>query len=121
MTTDETLGKRYRVRILPTAQQDLREAAKYIAKDNPAAAKKFVADIRARINNVLAVTPNICTPHPAYPFLADLGFKRFSVHVNWSALWKWKGQVIEIHRILHQRRNWSLIMGGPVDEEDTEE
>ncbi|WP_371380407.1 type II toxin-antitoxin system RelE/ParE family toxin [Sporomusa aerivorans] len=119
MTTGKPSGK-YQVKIVPTAQKDLRDAALYIAQDSPANARKFVADVRARINNVLANSPNICLPPRAYPFLAEQRYLRFSVHTNYSALWVWNGPVIEIHRILHNKRNWTLIMGGPEDMEETE-
>ena len=68
MTTGKQNGK-YQVKIVPTAQKDLRDAALYIAQDSPVNARKFVADIRARLNNVLANSPNICLPPRAYPFL----------------------------------------------------
>lgn len=119
MTTGKQNGK-YQVKIVPTAKKDLRDAAMYIAQDSPANARKFVADIRARLNNVLANSPNICLPPRAYPFLAEQGYLRFSVHTNYSALWVWNGPVIEIHRILHNKRNWTLIMGGLEDMEEAE-
>ncbi|HMM21465.1 MAG TPA: type II toxin-antitoxin system RelE/ParE family toxin [Selenomonadales bacterium] len=119
MTTGKQNGK-YQVKIVPTAKKDLRDAAMYIAQDSPANARKFVADIRARLNNVLANSPNICLPPRAYPFLAEQGYLRFSVQTNYSALWVWNGPVIEIHRILHNKRNWTLIMGGPEDMEEAE-
>ena len=103
---------KYQVKILPSAQKDLRDAARYIARDSPANALKFTAEVKARINNVLSNSPQICLPPRSYPFLAAQGYKRFSVHTNYSALWVWNGQVIEIHRILHNRRDWSLVMGG---------
>ncbi|VBB08584.1 pare toxin of type ii toxin-antitoxin system parde [Lucifera butyrica] len=115
-----TENSKYQVKIVPTAKKDLRDAAMYIAQDSPANARKFVADVKARINNVLANSPNICLPPRAYPFLAEQGYLRFSVHTNYSALWVWNGSVIEIHRILHNKRNWTIIMGGPEGIEEIE-
>lgn len=111
-----TNGK-YQVKILPITQKDLRDAALYIAKDSPVNARKFIADIKTKINNVLANSPQICLPPRAYPFLAEQGYTRFSVHTNYSALWVWNGQVIEIHRIVHNKRNWNLVLGGIIEED----
>lgn len=119
MTTGKQNGK-YQVKIVPTAWKDLRDAAMYIAQDSSANARKFVADVKARINNVLANSPNICLPPRAYPFLAEQGYLRFSVHANYSALWVWRGSIIEIHRILHNKRNWALIISGPEGMEEIE-
>ncbi|CVK19020.1 hypothetical protein SPSPH_001320 [Sporomusa sphaeroides DSM 2875] len=119
MTTGKQSGK-YQVKIVPTARKDLRDAAMYIAQDSSANARKFVADVKARINNVLANSPNICLPPRAYPFLAEQGYLRFSVHANYSALWVWRGSIIEIHRILHNKRNWALIISGPEGMEEIE-
>ncbi|TWH49033.1 hypothetical protein Salpa_5232 [Sporomusa sp. KB1] len=47
MTTGKQSGK-YQVKIVPTAQKDLRDAAMYIAQDSSANARKFVADVKAR-------------------------------------------------------------------------
>ena len=114
--TNKTQGK-FQVKIMPMAQKDLREAVKYIAKDSPNNALKFTTEVRAKINNVLANSPQICLPPRAYPFLAEQGYKRLSVHTNYSVLWVWNGQVIEVHRIIHNKRNWTLIMGGANDSE----
>jgi plasmid stabilization system protein ParE len=119
MTTGKQ-NEKYQVKIVPTAKKDLRDAAMYIAQNSPANARKFVADVKARINNVLANSPTICLPPRAYPFLAEQGYLRFSVHTNYSALWIWNGPVIEIHRILHNKRNWTIIMGGPEGIEEIE-
>ncbi|SDD73713.1 type II toxin-antitoxin system RelE/ParE family toxin [Sporomusa acidovorans] len=119
MTTGKQ-NEKYQVKIVPTAKKDLRDAAMYVAQNSPANARKFVADVRARINDVLVNSPNICLPPRAYPFLAEQGYFRFSVHTNYSALWVWNGSVIEIHRILHNKRNWTLIMGGPEDIEEAD-
>lgn len=106
---------KFLVKIMPIAQKDLKDAVKYISKDSPENARRFLFDVRAKINNVLANSPQICLPPRAYPFLAEQGYKRLSVHTNYSVLWVWNGQVIEVHRILHNKRNWTLIMGGSYD------
>ena len=121
MTKNDKVGGKYRVKIMPTAQQDLREAIQYIAKDSPGNARKFAKEVRERINNVLGNSPNSCLPPRGYPFLADQGYKRFSAHTNYSALGVWNGQVIEVHRILHNKRNWMIVMGGKSQSTDEEE
>jgi len=109
---------KFQVKIMPTAQKDLRKAMEYIAHDNPNNALKFVSDVRTKINNVLANSPQICLPPRAYPLLAEQGYKRLSVHINYSVLWLWNGDVIEVQRILHNKRNWTLIIGGSNDTSD---
>jgi len=104
--------QKYQVIIMPTAIKNLKEAVRYIAKDSPANAKKFALEVRNKIHKVLKSNPNICTYPRYYPLLVTQGYKRLPVHTNYTALFVIIGQIVEVHHILHNKRDWNVVVRG---------
>ena len=74
---------RYRLVVTPTAEANLDEIFRFIALDNPAGARKFVAGLRAKIKT-LARMPSRC------PFAPEDGLDglemRYLIHGNYRIL-----------------------------------
>lgn len=106
-----TVGK-YQVKIAPSAVKDLKEIVRYIAKENPINAQHFATEIRNKINTALGNNPHIYPPPIPYPVLGAVGYRRLVVHKNYSILFVIIGQIVEVRHILHNKREWNIIVGG---------
>ena len=102
----------YKTLITEPAEQDIQQAALYIAKElqNPGAANRLLDDIEKALTS-LEKTPKI---HALLKNeeLANLGFRVLSVHkylVFYIVREDTKSVTIE--RFLHSRRDWIHIIG----------
>ncbi|HEX3044275.1 MAG TPA: type II toxin-antitoxin system RelE/ParE family toxin [Bacillota bacterium] len=101
------MDKKYEVRYLPAAQEDLIDILNYIKQDNPTAAHKFIQEIDEAISR-LEEFPNMgVTPK-------DLRLKSLSYWMlvinNYLVFYVIKDGVIEIRRIVHGKRRYSFIL-----------
>jgi len=90
----------------PRAAADLEEIADYIARDNPARAATFVAELEAKCRAV-AETPEL------YPARTDLApGLRTAVHRRYLVLYRdLQGKnTVRIERVLHSARNLSRLL-----------
>lgn len=102
----------YQVKIAPSAAKDLKEIIRYIARENPINAQNFASTIKNKILKVLSTTPEIYPPLRQYPALGAAGYRRLTVHKNYSVLFLVIGQTVEVRHILHNKRDWNIIVGG---------
>lgn len=95
-----------RLLLSPRAAADLEEIADYIARDNPARAASFVAELEATCRAV-AATPEL------YPARTDLApGLRMAVHRHYLVLCRdLPGEdTVRIERVLHSARNLSRLV-----------
>jgi toxin ParE1/3/4 len=90
------------IRYLPIAQDDLIEIYDWIAKDSPSRASSFVEKINIRIG-ALAQSPNLGRI-PRHPRLKEYGY-RVLILDSYLIFYIIRGQIIEIHRVIHGSRN----------------
>lgn len=93
----------------PAASQDLEEIGDYIHTENPAAAIRFIAALRARCARI-ADAPRGGAPRPSlWPGLRSVPFRRYVIFytVNDSD--------IRIERILHGARDIEAIFDAESD------
>jgi toxin ParE1/3/4 len=97
------------VTFAPAAAQDLQEIADYIHIDNPAAAYRFVTELRARCNG-LAIAPRSGAARPELRVgLRSVPFRRYVVFYTAT------GDDVRIERILHSARDIGGVMGEGAD------
>jgi len=93
-------GKRLRVRWLQTALANLEAHAQYIARDNPAAARRVVAAIE-RAAAQLADYPALGRPGRVE------GTRELVVHgTPYIVPYRVRGQTVQILRVFHAARKW---------------
>ena len=95
-----------RLILSPRAATDLEEIAEYIARDNPARAASFVAELEATCRAV-AATPEL------YPARADLApGLRMAVHGRYLVFYRdLPGEVaVRVERVLHGARNLPRVL-----------
>jgi len=47
-----------------------------------------------------------------YPVLGTAGYRRLVVHKNYSVLFVIIGQTVEVRHILHNKREWNIVVDG---------
>ena len=92
------------LRLLPAAEADIEGIVLYIAEDNPAAARRWLEDIRTRCRR-LADMPGMGTARPEVR--PDL---RLSPVGNYLILYRQAGADVEIVRVLHGARQWQDLV-----------
>ncbi len=95
-----------RLILSPRAATDLEEIAEYIARDNPARAASFVAELEATCRAV-AATPEL------YPARADLApGLRMAVHGRYLVFYRdLPGEgAVRVERVLHGARNLPRVL-----------
>lgn len=94
-----------RLLISPRAAADLEEIAAYIARDNPARAASFVAELYARCQAIVAA-PEAC---PARPSIG--GGVRMAVHRRFLVFYRDlpTEAAVRIERVLHGARDQHRI------------
>ena len=99
------------IRLSPSALADLTELKDYIAVESgsESLAKKTVEEILKRIR-MLSAFPEIGTPL-ASVMEFDTPY-RFLVCKNYHVFYRMDGDVVQIVRILHNRRNYMQILFG---------
>ena len=93
--------KRYR--ITPAAQQDLRDIADFIAKDNPRAAHRVVSRLKAVCRTTLVMFPECGTQCDEY----QPGIRCFSVG-NYVIFFRGRNPV-EILRVVYGSRDFGQL------------
>jgi len=89
----------YSIELRPAAMRDLAAIAQHIAKDNPARAASFVAELRNKLSP-LAQHPNLGrTGRPGLP----KGIRELSVHRNYIAFYRVLAskKVVEVVNVKH--------------------
>jgi toxin ParE1/3/4 len=90
------------IRYLPIAQDDLIGIYDWIANDSPGRASSFVEKINIRIG-ALAQSPKLGRI-PRHPRLKEYGY-RVLILDSYLIFYVIRGQIIEIHRVIHGSRN----------------
>ena len=101
------MRKKYKIRYLPIAQQDLINIFDYIKEDNPSAAKKFIDKIDKSISK-LGTFPKLGVV-PKDDRLEMLGY-RMLVIANYLVFYIIKVNIVEIRRIIHGSRRFSFLL-----------
>ena len=91
-----------RFRFTRRAQADIEAIGDYIARDNPARAVRFIAELRAHCRSL--------TDFPeAAPLRPALGENvRMAVHGRYLILYAVRPDLVEIRRVVHGARNLPL-------------
>ena len=99
--------KHYKLLVLPLFEEDFLEIVDYITYKlkNPTAAQHLVDDVESAINKRLscaeAFEPYASAKQRKYPY--------YRIHVkNYIIFYVVIGDVMEVRRILCQRRNWKV-------------
>jgi toxin ParE1/3/4 len=100
------MSKKYEVRYLPAAQQDLTDILNYIRQDNPTAAYKLIQEID-KIVSRLEEFPNMGVI-PKDLRLKSLSYRMLVID-NYLAFYIVKDSIVEIRRIIHGKRRYSFI------------
>ena len=97
----------YKVKIYPTAQQDLLEIIDYLNTLSPAAALRYYDLLTEQIAS-LSQMPERC-PKPKDLALAAKGY-RYLIVENYLVFYTVSGDTVQIHRILYGRRDYRLLL-----------
>lgn len=101
------MSKKYEVRYLLAAQQDLTDILNYIRQDNPTAAYKLIQEFDKVVSG-LEEFPNIGVI-PKDLRLKSLNYRMLVID-NYLVLYIIKDHIIEIRRIIHGKRKYSFIL-----------
>ena len=99
--------KKYNVRLLGKAEQDIHEITAYISKDNPSAAINLVDKIDNRLDK-LSENPEL----GKIPFDKDIkkyGY-RYLVIDSYLIFYSIESYTIWVHRILHGARDYKNLL-----------
>lgn len=99
--------ERYKVKIYPTAQQDLREIADYLNTLSPSAALRYYDKLTQEIAS-LSTMPERC-PRPRDLALAAKGY-RYLIVENYLIFYVVSGGTVQIRRILYGRRDYRALL-----------
>lgn len=95
-----------RLTVLPAAKADMIEIGDYIAADNPARARSFVAEIEAVIFGKIADRP------ASFPARSDLApGLRVARHGHYLIFFTYDAERIEVARVLHGARDLGRAFG----------
>jgi addiction module RelE/StbE family toxin len=101
------MPRRYAVRYLSAAEQDLFSIHDWIASDNPERASTFVEDLDRRITK-LASHP-LLGASPRHPKLQEFGYRVFIID-DYLAFYKIRGRTVLIYRVVHGSRHLDNII-----------
>jgi toxin ParE1/3/4 len=99
--------RKYNIRLLRAAENDLAEIVLYIAADHPSAAEALATKIEKSIR-LLSDNPYLGQT-PKEEELAKLGY-RYLVVDNYLVFYIIERQTIYIHRILHGARDYLSLL-----------
>ena len=99
--------ERYKVKIYPTAQQDLREIVDYLNTLSPSAALRYYDKLTQEIAS-LSTMPERC-PRPRDLALAAKGY-RYLIVENYLIFYVVSGGTVQIRRILYGRRDYRALL-----------
>ena len=100
---------KFRLTLLPSAQEDIEEICKYIAINlsNPSAAIKFSEELHNKFKN-LCEFPESC-PLVNNEFIKDKTLRKLLID-NYIAFYRLKENKLQIVRVLHKTRNYQIIL-----------
>lgn len=101
------MGRRYKVRIYPTAEQDLASIADYLNTLSREAALHYYDLLTEEIASLSAM-PERC-PHPKDLALTAKGY-RYLIVKDYLVFYMVVGDTVQIHRILYGRRNYQALL-----------
>ena len=99
--------ERYKVKIYPTAQQDLRDIVDYLNTLSPSAALRYYDKLTEEIAS-LSTMPERC-PRPRDLALAAKGY-RYLIVENYLIFYVVSGGTVQIRRILYGRRDYRALL-----------
>ena len=97
----------YKIKIFPTAKQDLEEVIGYLNTLSPDAASKYY-DLLVEEIASLSKMPERC-PKPKDLALAVKGY-RYLIVKNYLVFYVVVGDTVQIRRILYARRDYSALL-----------
>ena len=97
----------YKIRIFPTAKQDLEEVIGYLNTLSPDAASKYY-DLLVEEISSLSKMPERC-PKPKDLALAVKGY-RYLIVKNYLVFYVIIGDTVQIRRILYARRDYRVLL-----------
>jgi toxin ParE1/3/4 len=98
---------KYSLRYLPVSQADIVEIFDYIAQDSPNRALSFVEKLDRRI--VSLEQHPLLGRIPRHPKLREYGY-RVLVIESYLVFYIIRGQMVEIHRVVHGSRNLAHLI-----------
>lgn len=99
--------ERYKVKIYPSAQRDLRDIADYLNTLSPSAALRYYDKLTEEIAS-LSTMPERC-PRPRDLALAAKGY-RYLIVENYLIFYVVSGGTVQIRRILYGRRDYRALL-----------
>ncbi len=102
------MARSYKVRIYPTAQQDLAEIVEYLNTLSADVALRYYDMLVEEIAG-LSTMPERC-PHPRDLALTAKGY-RYLIVKDYLVFYMVVGDTVQIHRILYGRRDYRSILG----------
>ncbi len=99
--------ERYKVKIYPSAQRDLRDIADYLNTLSPSAALRYYDKLTQEIAG-LSTMPERC-PRPRDLALAAKGY-RYLIVENYLIFYVVSGGTVQIRRILYGRRDYRALL-----------
>ena len=99
--------ERYKVKIYPSAQQDLRDIVDYLNTLSPSAALRYYDKLTEEIAS-LSTMPERC-PRPRDLALAAKGY-RYLIVDNYLIFYVVSGGTVQIRRILYGRRDYRALL-----------
>lgn len=97
----------YKIKIFPTAKQDLEEVIGYLNTLSPDAASKYY-DLLVEEISSLSKMPECC-PKPKDLALAVKGY-RYLIVKNYLVFYVIIGDTVQIRRILYARRDYRVLL-----------
>ncbi len=99
--------ERYKVKIYPSAQQDLRDIVDYLNTLSPSAALRYYDKLTEEIAS-LSTMPERC-PRPRDLALAAKGY-RYLIVENYLIFYVVSGGTVQIRRILYGGRDYRALL-----------
>ncbi len=101
------MAQSYKVRIYPTAEQDLAEIVNYLNTLSQQAALKYYDMLTKEIASLSTMPERY--PHPRDLALTAKGY-RYLVVKDYLVFYMVVGDTVQIHRILYGRRDYQSIL-----------
>jgi len=101
------MKKKYEIQYLTIAKNDLEQIFEYILKDHPNSALEILKEIDERVSK-LALFPELGS-EPRDDKLKALGYRVLVIN-KYLGFYTIKESVVEIHRILHSRRDYNNLL-----------
>lgn len=99
--------RKYEIRYLPSAQEDLFEILDYIKVDNPNAAIEFIKQIESEISKLASFPRMGVIPNDSQ--LQTSGYRMLVID-NYLVFYVVLNNVVEIRRVIHGKRRYSFLL-----------